>query len=276
MRSDMCKVLVERPRRKGLVNSARSRRFNRSAVFKTAEDPERFDEPESLEKIRPSWWRANRKELNENLEPLWRFLKSREGQPWDKVYSEIRKNLDPKSAVQMHVVQHLKGMVSLNTFLGEDGKVYETPHYRSRSEGYVCLENPTIYRYRFYVHPVTHLFCVSPLEAKKIRKKKPQTKFQLGPLRQYRLINGEWYVVEFAMISKKEGKPGGDSSGNLYRGSFMERVLDYSDVVDVLYPQGAPNYTRENEYGYVNLRAISIRPLGKREAKHIKTLLSTP
>jgi hypothetical protein len=50
-------------------------------------------------------WKA--KELNENLSPLYRYLDSSAGRPWDEVYSEIRTNIDTRSAIGLHVMQHL-------------------------------------------------------------------------------------------------------------------------------------------------------------------------
>lgn len=50
----------------------------------------------------------NGKRLNENLNPLYNFLKSSVGRNFDKVYSELRKNINANSAVQLHILEHLK------------------------------------------------------------------------------------------------------------------------------------------------------------------------
>src|SRR5439155_25177038 len=54
------------------------------------------------------------KELNENLAPLRRFLEKSVGRSWNKVYSEIREQLDHRRATGFHILQHLKQMVQLH------------------------------------------------------------------------------------------------------------------------------------------------------------------
>ena len=63
-----------------------------------------------------------RKELNENLGPLYRFLNSKVGCLWNDVYSEIRENIDTKSAVQMHIMSHLYDMIEKDA-IELDGKM---------------------------------------------------------------------------------------------------------------------------------------------------------
>ncbi|WP_395391196.1 hypothetical protein WBP07_11565 [Novosphingobium sp. BL-8A] len=62
------------------------------------------------------------KSLSENLAPLVRFLRSRCGQPWDLVFSEICAGLDTGSAVKMHVRQHLGDFVITRISIGRYGE----------------------------------------------------------------------------------------------------------------------------------------------------------
>ena len=103
MRSDMAKVIVERPRTGGGFSFPRRR-----------PDCDRLemDEWRSREGIRRPWG-SNRKGLNENLAPLRRYLQSQIGRPWDKVYSEICQHMNRDSAVQLHIWQHLMQFVSV-------------------------------------------------------------------------------------------------------------------------------------------------------------------
>ena len=48
------------------------------------------------------------------LQPLRRFLLSKLGQPWDKVYSELRANMRVSKAIDLHILQHLEQMVHLH------------------------------------------------------------------------------------------------------------------------------------------------------------------
>lgn len=63
------------------------------------------------------------KSFDEYLAPLKRFLQRRVGRPWDDVYSEIRQYLRAKTAVHLHVLQHLDDMVVLRAWM-EDGLLY--------------------------------------------------------------------------------------------------------------------------------------------------------
>lgn len=310
MRWDMSKVIVERPRlgvygkQKGR-NKEKTRSFIKAAVNNYMKPPKElgckdlfyccgehtgdvdslcwmetmpFSEvevPSNKESMRPKGRVADRKELNENLEPLWRYLLSQVGRQWDDVYSDIRRNLSPRSTVQMHVVQHLDWQVKKSTYLGEDGRVYEHSKYNRGGMPDPCLEEPTTYKYGFYIHPVTRELCVSPTKAKKVKKLQPK-KFQVSSLVQYRLINGEWMVVEFEKIPRTEGKKGGyPYLGKVYMGGIFPEYLDYKTVGDILYPKGLENYAREAEYGFINIRAVRKRSLGKREIKKLQTLLAS-
>lgn len=100
MREDMAKVIVERPRIKPW-NARKGRCMN-------------LDDLPSHEGMRRgNAWRGDRKELNENLAPLRRYLAKQVSRPWNKVYSEIAARLRVDSAVQQHVRDHLRDFVAL-------------------------------------------------------------------------------------------------------------------------------------------------------------------
>ena len=116
MRSDMFEVIIERPR----VDRQWRRRKGRRA------EPLRQQEA-------PTWEPVSRgrgtKHLNENLAPLRRFLERRVGRPWDAVRSEMCAQLSVRSAVQKHVLDHVKQMVEENAVL-VDGR----PHHPATSD----------------------------------------------------------------------------------------------------------------------------------------------
>ena len=103
MRRDMFKVIVERPRRFGPGGWTRGR---------PPRDAE--DGPSHAGMRRPydSW--HERKELNENLAPLRRYLMKQVGRPWNKVFSEICEHLRTDSTVQEHVRRHLGDFVAIH------------------------------------------------------------------------------------------------------------------------------------------------------------------
>lgn len=128
MRPDMDKVLVERPRTGG--GYLKPKKFRG--------DPE---ESPTREKIRPVGRYGSRKQLNENLSPLRKYLESKVGQHWDKVYSELRANVSMDNTVQAHIMQHLWGYVNRDVHV-LDGRVFEKTHtfrYELRDGSlYVC------------------------------------------------------------------------------------------------------------------------------------------
>jgi hypothetical protein len=100
MRRDMSKVIVERARRGGRVGKGRYKNFNLEdlPIKEGMRHPRKYG-----------------KELNENLAPLYRFVQSQVGRPWNKVYSEIREFINSNSTIQQHVLVHLfKGLVNVN------------------------------------------------------------------------------------------------------------------------------------------------------------------
>jgi hypothetical protein len=100
MREDMARLIVERPRIKPF-NCRKGRRRD-------------WDDMPAHEGMRRGHaLRGDRKELNENLAPLRRYLERQVGRPWSKVYSEIARNLRIDNAVQQHVRDHLRDFVAV-------------------------------------------------------------------------------------------------------------------------------------------------------------------
>ena len=167
MRKDMKHLLTERPRHNSDARSMNCRLETRAA----GRDPDLYDElPQqaSMHKTGGVGRHRRTKELNENLNPLKRFLLSRVGKPWDEVYSEIRKNLRIENAVDLHIMQHLYGYVTVNTYLDDDGRI-------SESGGFGYNYGPLEGRWRqgeTYVDPTTGILCT--FKAKSRKKKKPK------------------------------------------------------------------------------------------------------
>jgi hypothetical protein len=178
MRKDMFEVIIERPR-------------GDSGRGKPGRPPRELDDAPRREPIsigRGTKW------LNENLAPLRRFLQRRVGRPWDEVHAEIAAQLSMRSAVQKHVLDHLRDFVELHpVFI--DGK----PHRATASSG----------KYRplgwwrggeLYVCPRTGL--LRAVDARKPRRKRtvdPDVR-PLEDHRQARRIDGIWYEITFAPV----------------------------------------------------------------------------
>ncbi len=179
MRDDMAKVIVERPRIPD--------RFERKGRARPLEDL-----PQHEGMRRPHLLRSWGKELNENLQPLRRYLERQVGRPWNKVYAEIAKNLRADNTVQQHVRDHLKDFVAV------------TP--RRVFGGWWSRSWSGLWYQPLYVDPVTGLLCrTDRLPEEKARRRAKQrrppeapTRIELAPYRELRLIDGLWYEVRLA------------------------------------------------------------------------------
>src|SRR5690348_426069 len=135
MREDMFKVIVERERfNSGMKKASKSkivRGYYKGLMpsSKNVEDREDLEENGSMSYL-PSKitgkkpWGYNAKELNENLNPLKRFITSKVGQKWDDVWSEICEFINSDSTVQKHVLDHAKQYVVTNCYFDEFNNVW--------------------------------------------------------------------------------------------------------------------------------------------------------
>ena len=173
MRSDMNKILVERPRYGGCGKAlSRANRHETNVACKRAihDTDIETENYHSIKSVHQSAGYGNTKQLNENLNPLRRFLRSRVGQPWDKVYSEIMNGLNLNNAVQYHVWQHLVKFGEVETKTYMEGNTVMLAGSSPRAVGDYS------WRGEFYVHPKTGLLCYS--EAKDVFKTKKSSRQQ--------------------------------------------------------------------------------------------------
>ena len=102
------------------------------------------------------------------------------------------------SAVQKHVMDHLKQYVMTSTWMGTDGRVWGAG-WHGRPVAIV----PS-YRPDFYVHPKTGLLAEAPTRARKAKRQSvmpsdPLVR-RLSTLRQLRRIDGVWFDVELRKL----------------------------------------------------------------------------
>lgn len=155
MRNDMFKVIVERPR----VDCARGTEHRREERSARA-----LERAPSKAGMRGGIGR--RKYLNENLAPLVRFLERRVGRPWSRVRSEMSAVLSLSSAVQKHVLDHVRQFVEENPVM-IGGRPHE-PIARGGAKGaHLPLGLHSRWRGRFYVCPRTGVLREAPREPRK-------------------------------------------------------------------------------------------------------------
>ena len=244
MRPDMSKVIVERPRLGG------GRRKQHRALVADLDAPLH----QGMRRIH-----KDPKRLNENLNPLRRFLGSRVGKYWPKVYAEICENLRPSSTIQQHVRDHLFDFVATRTTLRVDG-VWVNNDYG----GPARLEDS---RCPFYVHPVSK--CLMRNKHRQRWTKRWQERSEqraaeiaerrrdLGENRQLHKLNGCWFEVRLAPIATRQqtfAKPHAGSTW-LVTGLLPDAIID----------AGLSRLHPAELYGRWGVFATSKRQLGRRE-----------
>lgn len=135
MRSDMAKVIVERPR-VGSRNPARKKGY-RKQIQATP-----FDELPRHEPMLGRW-KGREKWLNEHLGPMRRFLRSNIGRPWNCVHRDLCEHVSFDNAVQGHVLAHIYEFVHLHVEVHDAATVYSKHGWRRHQKlavnsMYVC------------------------------------------------------------------------------------------------------------------------------------------
>jgi hypothetical protein len=120
MRKDMDKLLVTTPR---VGSSWKNKEVKQSRRQAREGDYTNLPSYSSMKPKTGGW--DDRKSFNEYLNPLVRFLKKNCNRPWDKVYSEICKNMDKRGTVKAHIFQHLFDYVERRPII-KNGKPYQT------------------------------------------------------------------------------------------------------------------------------------------------------
>jgi hypothetical protein len=227
MRDDMCKVIVERPRRGSRIRTRDGR------IYRAGEDVP--------SKIGMKRGYTNHKSLNENLSPLKRWLQSQADRPWDKVYAELCANIDRRNTVQEHIFTHIDQFVERETVLIE-GRVNVMSRWRAKvqpiEESWATL----------YVHPVTGLLRwnrhrITRTKSKQNRQKAAQESLaakrrDIDRFEQLHCIEGAWYHVTLAMM----GEPTLQSRAN---GTKAEWI--YPKHWDVMRKKWVSRYPRQGQ-----------------------------
>jgi hypothetical protein len=198
MREDMSKVVVERPRWGHSLPSSKTRLRIRHY------DPEKDyeDLPKRVSGSRSKYIHAGDiKYFSDLLSPLRRFLRTNVGRPWDKVYSEMRENLDDRKVTGRHVFEHVETEVETHALIGGDGEVYIL--------GYNGGLEPI---YGFYVDPRTRLLCWSDSRPPWKQRSKSKTDAQevnhvrLSANTGYVKMSGIWYFIEFKNYENEDDR----------------------------------------------------------------------
>ena len=201
MRSDMKKLLCERERSR---STARGIKTSIQTIRKYDENEE-YDYP-----VRASSSRGhhlNCKELSDFLSPLRGYLRSRVGDHWDDIWSELCQNLDRRSVTGNHVFEHIKWEVETKTVLGKDGEVHRSEWKRGYRAGDLVDG--------LYVHPITGVLCYKEPVSWRSRWKAKKRKFRGDFLwreegkhdQAFVKVNGLWFLVTYVPLGRDHAPP---------------------------------------------------------------------
>jgi hypothetical protein len=226
MRSDMAKVIVERPRYGSRIHG--KAKGARKRVGKPG-----FENLPKREGIKRSC-RGGTKQLNEHLGPLRRYLQAQVGRPWNKVFSEICTHISRDSAVQDHVRDHVFDYVATNVMLidgvpcsGEGDRLYGKPlmSWFRRTSFYVCPVSGILKRVKRLAKP----------QGGNRPAKVAPTFIKLGKFQQLRLIDGAWHLVNLKAFPEMP-------AFSTDRDILLDRPVANMDRAQVVETYGAARY----------------------------------
>ena len=179
MRSDMDKVIVERPRY-GSRSPSRKKGY-RKYVQSMPADELPLSEPML------GRWKGRDKWLNEHLGPMRRFLRSKVGRPWNKVHQELCEHVSFDNAVQAHVLSHIYDYVQLHVEVQDSATVYTRAGWRRQHK---LDENA------MYVCPTSGI--LKTVQAN--QRHRPRTRISMDANTQYLRRDNVWWEVRMRSI----------------------------------------------------------------------------
>lgn len=193
MRSDLNKLLCERERFGHRASYGDVRHVRNDDIFdKHGEFVGK--QRESMTTRHNRGWR--RKHFNENLNPLYGWVRKNVNRPWNKAYSELCQTFNMDSVINQHILTHLFDFVETQTKLDENGKVYIHGwggEWKRTHDSYS----------EFYVHPKTgiltynkHRFDWRAAQRKlseQRRKEEAAKTVWINDLQCAVFENGQWY-----------------------------------------------------------------------------------
>ncbi len=192
MRSDMGRVVIERPRRGSSHKSPKIRHF--FGRINQDGDYDGFTRlPSSRYKIYGFAPKILEKDFTDVLGPLRRYLQKNVGRPWDKIYGEAKKVLQSGGWGVQHVFDtHFLGEVNRDVFQDEKGNLL------SRWHGHI---RPVT---GFYVHPKTGLLRYAPgVRPKRQPQRRPTDLISRQDGRYYVRMRDLWFLARYEEFDAK-------------------------------------------------------------------------
>lgn len=255
MREDMYEVIIERPRWGSHRRYVR-RKQRIDGKITSRQDPDILPLQIGLKRAARSL--RNQKWLNENLNPLRRYLEGQVNRPWNKVWSDICANLKTSSTVQQHVRDHVADFVAMEV-MNKDG----APWVRVWRRFVRLSESP----FELYVDPRTGI-----LRRNKHRKTRRQARREEETAKAkelatrmrelardtqvHRFDDGAWWEVKLSSLWT-------DHDWARYRMSNTPHPLDVVLGTSLTRLPPAELYNRDSVY------AIAKRQLSRKEVRKL-------
>jgi hypothetical protein len=206
MRKDFNKLLVERER---VNHRDHYHHYRHVKGPKGAWDD---DEVGGRERMRVRYNHGyNRKSFNENLNPLYGWIRSCVGKKWDKCYSELCKTFDMRGVINAHILEHLWETIERHAFVNEKGAVMTHRGYsfggKSAAHGdpvpiaqcgkdyYICPKDGTLKK----TQKQSRRSIIKQREAEKKAKELAVRRY-LNDREVLHLIDGVWYHFDLLPI----------------------------------------------------------------------------
>jgi len=223
-----------------------SKRFN----YRSRRRSDKWPKDLATERMLPRR-RYSSKQMTDRLGPLWRTLRSRVGDKWNNVYSDICKDTDNRNIRGYHLRNHIKDLVQTYTFY-EDNEICVPYTEIINSDGDNKLYKFQPYDELLYVNP-EGILCLREKTDTWDRKKEYPKRFLFK--NNYNLakgLNDIWYWVKYESISTPESKY---RSWENYYDYLFQRKVSFNDLIRV-YKKGQ--------------RCIEKKQLNKRDLRKYK------
>lgn len=121
--------------------------------------------------------------------PLEKFFRSRLGQPWSKVHSEMSKEFDRRTYAGYKFWDMVDWEVAQNVWIGAaTGTVYEDGSYG----GSLAVDG-------FYVHPWTGILCCQKRVTGRKKEPEERTRIVIDDRQALEKMEGIWYYTEYVI-----------------------------------------------------------------------------
>lgn len=258
MRSDMPKVTTERARAGMRIQAPKGEKKELQKLD--------WDSHPRSEKIRQKWKKNYResKEFTDVLGPLYGYLLSKVGQPWNDVYSEICKNLKHSSLQQSHIRDHIDDFVEKHVII-----INGQPCYATGMGGNYGHPIEAYRREMMYVHPHTGILCKAPKRKRYRHKPTPKKFIKIDKETILKKIQGIWYSLGIVPLAPE----------TLYveravgLGKYRHKVKHFVPLYDKLLKRDFLSAAQVvEEYGQL-AKAIWKKQLNKKQIKDYQSLI---